>query len=199
MTVAAASTILNRYALLSANASAGATTIAVTNPGGANGLDPATLTAGDLLMVIQMQGAAIDTSYRLADFGSGNDEAFAIAIQTDGKLVLAGYSSNGANDDFAVMRFNTDGSPDTTFGGAGWVRTLIGAGNEQALGVAIQTDGKIVAAGFSDAGGGNNDFALVRYNANGTLDGTLPEGHACPDATIRRATHPDQRKNRVAG
>ena len=176
MTVAAANTVLNKYARLSANAAAGATTINVTNPGGADGLDPATLTAGDLLLVIQMQGASIDTSYRLADFGSGNDEAFAIAIQSDGKLVLAGYSFNGANDDFAVMRFNADGSPDATFGGAGWVTTPIGAGNEQAIAVAIQTDGRIVAAGFTDAGGGNNDFALVRYNANGTLDGTFGVG-----------------------
>jgi uncharacterized delta-60 repeat protein len=176
MTVAAANTVLNKYARLSANAAAGATTIDVINPGGADGLDPATLTAGDLLLVIQMQGAAIDTSYRLGDFGNGDDEAFAIAIQPDGKLVLAGYSFNGTDDDFALMRFNSDGSPDTTFGGTGSVSTPIGAGDEQALAVAIQTDGRIVAAGFSDAGGGNNDFALVRYNANGTLDGTFGVG-----------------------
>jgi uncharacterized delta-60 repeat protein len=176
MTVPAANTVLNRYAFLSANAAAGATTVTVTNPGGANGLDPAALTAGDLLMVIQMQGAAIDTSYRLGDFGNGNDEAFAIAIQSDGKLVLAGYSFNGADDDFAIMRFNADGSPDTTFGVTGSVTTPIGASDDQAIAVAIQADGKIVAAGFSNAGGANNDFALVRYNANGTLDGTFGVG-----------------------
>jgi uncharacterized delta-60 repeat protein len=169
-TVSAANTVLNRYGLLSADAAAGSTTLNVTNPGGANGLDPATLTAGDLLLVIQMQGATIDTSYRIEDFGFGNDEAFAVALQPDGKLVLAGYSDNGANQDFAVMRFGSDGRPDTSFGGAGWVRTPIGAGNEQAIAVAVQSDGKIVVAGFADAGGGNNDFALVRYNADGTLD-----------------------------
>ena len=62
LTVAASNTVLNKYAVLSANASAGATSIDVTNPGGADGLDPATLTLNDLLLVIQMQGATMDTS-----------------------------------------------------------------------------------------------------------------------------------------
>ena len=60
LTVAAANTVLNRYAVLAANAAAGATSLTVANPGGAYGLDPATLTAGDLVMVYQAQGATID-------------------------------------------------------------------------------------------------------------------------------------------
>jgi hypothetical protein len=62
LTVAAAGTIVNKYGTLTSDAARGATSFSVTNPGGANALDPATLTAGDLLLVIQMQGATIDTS-----------------------------------------------------------------------------------------------------------------------------------------
>jgi len=174
LTVAASNTVLNKYAVLSADASAGATSIDVTNPGGADGLDPATLTLNDLLLIIQMQGATMDTSYRVVDFGSGNDESYAVAMQSDGKIVVAGYSFNGTNQDFAVMRFNADGTPDTSFDGDGAVTTPIAGGNDQAIAVAIQSDGKIVVAGFADVGGGDNDFALVRYNTDGSLD--LPFG-----------------------
>jgi hypothetical protein len=65
-TVTAANTVVNRYATLSANAAAGATSITVANAGGTAGLDPATLAPGNLLLVIQMQGAEIDTSDTIA-------------------------------------------------------------------------------------------------------------------------------------
>ena len=72
-----------------------------------------------------------------------------VAIQSDGKIVVAGYSDNGSNDDFALVRYNTDGSLDTTFDSDGKVTTAIGSGDEHACSVAIQSDGKIVAAGYS--------------------------------------------------
>ena len=56
---------------------------------------------------------------------------------------------NGSNDDFALVRYNTDGSLDTTFDGDGKVTTDIGSGHDRAFSVAIQSDGKIVAAGYS--------------------------------------------------
>ncbi len=62
LTVMAQNSIVNKYAVLAANASAGASAIVINNPGGENGLDPATLTPGDLLFIIQMAGASIDTS-----------------------------------------------------------------------------------------------------------------------------------------
>ena len=104
--------------------------------------------------------------------GSGTDRAFSVAIQSDGKIVVAGLSNNGSNDDFALVRYNTDGTLDTNFDSDGKVTTAIGSGNEQALSVAIQSDGKIVAAGRS-SNGSNDDFALVRYNTDGTLDTTF--------------------------
>jgi len=103
--------------------------------------------------------------------GSGNDYARAVAIQSDGKIVAAGYYY-GANNDFAVVRYNTDGTPDTTFGTGGKVTTDIGGSGDYAYAVAIQSDGKIVVAGTS-SNGTNNDFAVVRYNTDGTLDTTF--------------------------
>ncbi|MCC7306375.1 MAG: PxKF domain-containing protein [Acidobacteria bacterium] len=102
---------------------------------------------------------------------SGNDFGQAVAIQADGKIVVAGYASNGTNDDLAVARYNTDGSPDTTFSGDGKVTTPI-LGFDQAYSVAIQPDGKIVAAGASGSSS-NLDFAIVRYNSDGSLDTTF--------------------------
>jgi uncharacterized delta-60 repeat protein len=101
--------------------------------------------------------------------GSGTDSAYSVAIQSDGKIVVAGYSDNGSNDDFALVRYNTDGSLDTNFDSDGKVTTEVGSSDDYAESVAIQSDGKIVAAGYS-SNGGNNDFALVRYNTDGSLD-----------------------------
>ena len=83
--------------------------------------------------------------------------------------MVAGYSNNGSNDDFALVRYNTNGSLDTSFDSDGKVTTAIGSGNDYACSVAIQSDGKIVAAGYSN-NGSNDDFALVRYNTDGSLD-----------------------------
>jgi len=103
--------------------------------------------------------------------GAGNDRAFDVAIQADGKIVVAGFSA-GANNDFALVRYNTNGSPDTTFGGDGEVTTPIGPNNDAGFAVAIQANGRIVVAGAS-FNGANDDFALARYNANGALDTTF--------------------------
>ncbi len=101
--------------------------------------------------------------------GPAHDQGRGLAIQTDGKIVLVGSSENGSNTDFAVVRYNTDGSLDTSFGVGGKVTTAIGSASDSAQSVAIQADGKIVVAGYS-YNGSNNDIAVVRYNANGSLD-----------------------------
>ena len=104
--------------------------------------------------------------------GTSNDEAYSTAIQTDGKILVAGSSRNGAYDDFAVVRYNPNGSLDTSFDNDGKVTTAIGTLNDIAYSMAIQSDGKIVIAGSSAIG---NDFhiAVVRYNTNGSLDSTF--------------------------
>jgi uncharacterized delta-60 repeat protein len=104
--------------------------------------------------------------------GSGTDIAYSVVLQSDGKIVVAGYSYNGTNDDFAVVRYNTDGSLDTTFDTDGIVTTAIGSNIDRANSVVVQSDGKIVAAGYS-YNGSNFDFAVVRYNTDGSLDTTF--------------------------
>ena len=89
-------------------------------------------------------------------------------MQPDGKIVVAGSSFNGSNDDFALVRYNADGSLDTSFGGGdGIVTTPIGTSNDSANGVLVQPDGKIVVAGTA-FGSTGYDFALVRYNSDGS-------------------------------
>ena len=117
-----------------------------------------------------------------ASFGSGgkvitpigvnDDRASALALQPDGKLVLAGYCSNGTNNDFCALRYNANGTLDAGFGTGGKVTTPVGATGDQALALALQPDGRIVLAGYC-TNGGNTDFCALRYNANGTLDATF--------------------------
>src|SRR6266478_85466 len=65
----------------------------------------------------------------MTDFTGTDDFGNSIALQSDGKLVLAGYSNNGSNYDVAVVRYNSDGSLDNAFGTDGKVSTPIGSGN----------------------------------------------------------------------
>ncbi|MBL8310198.1 MAG: hypothetical protein JNL19_07240 [Burkholderiales bacterium] len=101
--------------------------------------------------------------------GSGADMARAIALQPDGKVVVAGYCHNGSDDDFCVARYSASGELDTSFGGAGTVITPIGTSNDYAYAVTVQPDGKIIVAGHC-WGGASYDFCLARYSANGQLD-----------------------------
>ncbi len=132
-------------------------------------------------LILYGQDGALDATFGGGDgkvitaFGSKNDRAYGVVIQTDGKIVVAGQSNNGSNYDFAVARYNTDGSLDTSFDGDsgtgnGIVATTVSARNDQAYSVIIQTDGKILVAGNAEDGSGFDDFAIVRYNNDGTLD-----------------------------
>jgi len=107
--------------------------------------------------------------------GPSSDVVYALAIQSDGRIVAAGYSLQ-ATEDFALVRYNTDGSLDTSFGTDGKVTTPLAGGEDEARGVAIQADGKILLAGYTNYGGGNHDFALVRYNTDGSLDASFGTG-----------------------
>ncbi|RKT06111.1 putative repeat protein (TIGR01451 family)/uncharacterized delta-60 repeat protein [Streptomyces sp. 3211.6] len=105
------------------------------------------------------------------DLRGGDDVADAVAVQPDGKLVVAGYSADpDVTGSFTVARFNPDGSLDTSFDGDGFTFTDFGTtGPQEAFGIAIQPGGAIVAAGES-----GTDVALARYNpADGSLDTTF--------------------------
>jgi uncharacterized delta-60 repeat protein len=103
--------------------------------------------------------------------------ASGVAIQTDDKVVVAGYSFNGSADDFALARFTTGGLLDPSFGVGGKVTTHFPGddfASSSASSVALQADGKVVAAGTND-NVGDSDFAVARYNTNGSLDGTFDD------------------------
>jgi len=109
-------------------------------------------------------------------FGGGDNGSLGgLAIQSDGKIVVAGLMYNGSNYDFAVYRFNANGTLDTTFSGDGMVNTGFGSGrSDLSYDLALQSDGKIVVLGETwYAPYINCNFALARYNSNGTLDTTF--------------------------
>lgn len=105
----------------------------------------------------------------LADFG--ND----MVIQSDGNIVVVGKTTNANGDrDVLLVRYSTSGELDTTFGTNGIVTTDIAGGDEEALGVVLQSDGKIVVVGWG-TGTSDRDFLVLRYRSNGTLDATFSD------------------------
>ncbi len=109
------------------------------------------------------------------DFGALSDIAFSVVLQLDGKIVLSGRALPQTNAfDFGLLRYNADGSLDSTFGTGGKVTTNFFNGVDAAYSVKLQSDGKIVAAGVS--GGTSTAFGLARYNVNGSLDSTFGSG-----------------------
>lgn len=124
--------------------------------------------AGDLDASFDLDGKVV-TGISDKNDGSG----LAVAIQPDGKIVVAGYAMNGGYNDFALVRYEADGTPDTAFGVNGEVMTDVSSRHDQAYGVALQTDGRIVVVGETLNGFGNYDFAVVRYNSDGSLDATF--------------------------
>jgi uncharacterized delta-60 repeat protein len=98
-----------------------------------------------------------------------SDYGQSVIQQANGRLVVAGNSFNGANEDFGLVRYNQDGSLDVTFNETGIVTTSVGTGNDKCYSVIQQADGKLVVSGTSYTGS-NPDFALVRYESDGSLD-----------------------------
>ncbi len=125
-------------------------------------------------------GGALDPTFGsggrvLSRIGSSGDNTVAIAeaIQGDDKIVVVGEWMHNSHDYFAVVRFNANGSLDSTFGSGGKVVTAVGSIADFADAVSVQSDGKIVVAGDSYQGSGNIDFAVVRYMPTGALDPTF--------------------------
>ncbi|MFD9353417.1 calcium-binding protein [Streptomyces sp. NPDC060031] len=159
-------------------------------PGYAEGHDIARQADGKLVVVGLSEGGfalaryntngSLDSTFSgdgtmTSDFGGGSHAANAVAIQpSDGKIVVAGTTEVVAEEGggccfFSVARYNTDGSPDTGFGNGGLVRVDEFGGSADGADVAVQPDGRIIAAGKGGGGG----FALVRLNTNGSLDPSL--------------------------
>ncbi len=103
-----------------------------------------------------------------------DDKAFSIAVQSDGQIVMGGFSRNTSGyPQFAIARYNTDGTLDGSFRTNGSVSNFIPGGggkDDRAYSIAIQSDGKIVAGGASNT---VYAFAMTRYNEDGSLDSTF--------------------------
>lgn len=129
-------------------------------------------------------------------FGNGDDAVDAIAIQQDGKIVVAGdTTSNTGNgsQNMVVARVNANGSLDASFGAGtadgtpdGVVSLSLGAGNDEAKAVAIQANGKIVIAGNTIGSDNSSNIAVARLNGDGSLDATFGVGNAdgTPDGVV---------------
>ena len=124
----------------------------------------------------------VDTSFGnqglvTTDFvGSMASTGNALAVGADGKTIIVGDASQNTGNVFAVARVNTDGTPDSTFGTNGVTTISFNGVDDRATAVAIQPDGKIVVAGYTNSGTSsvpNYDFAVVRLNADGSVDSSF--------------------------
>ena len=124
-------------------------------------------------------GNSGNESFRHSPGNGFDDEAGSVTIQPDGKILVAGFSENGvsASNAFALVRLKTDGTFDSTFGTNRSVVNYIAGGDnsdDYITSIAIQPDGKIVAAGTSRNGiSSTTAFAVARYNSDGSLDNTF--------------------------
>jgi uncharacterized delta-60 repeat protein len=135
--------------------------------------------SGNFALVRYTANGSLDGSFGsggivTTNFGFSSAFGGALVIQSDGKIVAAGR----AGTDFLVVRYNANGSVDTSFGSGGVVTTDFGGVIfDAAFGVALQSNGKIVAAGsLFNSFGSSADFALARYNPNGSLDASFGSG-----------------------
>src|SRR5688572_13755652 len=135
----------------------------------------------DIALARYNANGTLDTTFsgdgkQTNDFGGGSNGSYgSVAIQSNGKIVVSGYMHNGTDNDFAVYRYLSNGSLDTTFSGDGMVNIGFGAGSQDiAADVVLQSNGKILVVGASgDTNNANNNFAIARLNANGSLDTTF--------------------------
>jgi len=149
----------------------------------AGGAFPLFTFAGNFQVVRYNSNGSLDRS-----FGNGGivtttfpegSYAFDVALQPDGKIIAAGtvfvdFNPGEMSDtDFALARYNSDGSLDTTFGNGGMVTTDFFGNKDDAFSILIQPDGKIVAVGSANDPATFYDFAAARYLSNGTIDTTF--------------------------
>jgi uncharacterized delta-60 repeat protein len=105
------------------------------------------------------------------DFGK-TEMAFAMVVQPDGKIILAGQGNPGSNSDYALARYKSNGRLDSSFGVNGYTTAAIGNFDDVIQAISLQKDGKIVVAGYSGAYP-NYDFSVARFKANGVIDSSF--------------------------
>lgn len=149
----------------------------------AGGAFPLFTFSGNIKVVRYNSNGSLDTSFGAGGIVTTNfpqgSYAFDVALQTDGKIIAAGTVfvdfniGDSSNTDFALARYNPDGTPDATFGSGGQVSTDFVGFEDDAFSVLIQPDGKIVAVGSANDPATFYDFAAARYLSNGTIDTTF--------------------------
>lgn len=164
--------------------SAGKVTVGL--PGGATATalqgDGKILAVGGMRLVRYESDGSIDGTFgtggtvNVTFNGGAQDAAQDVAVQADGRILVAGFTRVGGNEDFAVARYNADGTPDTGFGTAGHANADFDAAADRAWSVLIQSDGHIVLAGHASSStvlGLDNDFAVARFTSGGVLDSSF--------------------------
>ncbi len=145
-----------------------------------------------------LNAGALDTTFgnggiALGSFGM-NTSADAVAVQPDGKVIVAGMSSGVDTSNFVVARYTSAGILDTSFGNSGQASIWFNLGAESfegATGLVIQPNGKIIVVGTASSIRHSSEFALARLNADGTLDssfgsnGTVLTSFASPSSNFR--------------
>ncbi len=136
--------------------------------------------SSDLKVVRFHADGSLDTGFGVngeaaVSLGERQESPRSLLVQADGKIVLAASISVASGDsDFGIVRFNADGSLDTGFNGSGKLVVPFGAGPDAPASVIALPDGKLLLAG--SATGADSDFALMRINADGTLDASFGSG-----------------------
>lgn len=127
---------------------------------------------------------SLDTSFGnsgkvITDLFGSADIAVTVAIDSLGRIVAGGFTHNPSNQtefDFGIVRYKPDGSLDSSFGNNGKINTDFSGGEDEVRDLAIQPDNKIVATGYTVLSSERRNFALARYNTNGTLDSSFGVG-----------------------
>ena len=126
------------------------------------------------------------------NLSAGDDIAHAVAIQADGKILVAGSDIDAGSKDAVVARLNADGSIDTAFGVGtadgtpdGAVGINLGAGNDEIAAIAVDADGKIVVVGSTTSTGTSSNVFVARLLASGALDTSFGQGNdGTPDGVV---------------
>lgn len=133
-----------------------------------------------LRVTVRGPAGSIDTSFGggivTLPVGQGEDYGNAVAVQPDGKVLVAGASATNTGTVISLLRFLRDGGLDTTFGTGGRVTTAIGTRSDSAAAIALQADGRIVVAGSSEQAASGLDIAVLRYLPDGRLDPAFGQG-----------------------
>lgn len=144
----------------------------VVGPLGAGDIGLARFTSDGLLDASFGNGGRVRT-----DFGGGQDFAWDIRHDPQGRILVAGYTtSGGGGQNFVIARYTTNGQLDTSFGNSGRIITDFNASTDEGRGLVFDELGRLLVAGYATTAGVGQNFAVARYHSNGVLDTSFGGG-----------------------